>query len=244
MKPTTLEISERFTTVTVDDKKLPVSIFQNSAIAPSNSPDICLIVYGGSRDFSQLKLRDIKTLLCANGFIAVSFDFRGMGPDGDDFYNTGLHTRIKDTRAVFREILLANPTGRIFILGASMGGYVATFLDPKDIAGMVLVAPAAYDARVVRERINFGPNFSKIIRAERSYLNSDAFARMAKFCLVRTAIITFEEDEVVPELVTYNYFNSCRGTDRINRVFLPGKHNGTFSNPERMERIVSVLARL
>ncbi len=239
-----MEIVDRQLRITVEDVRINISLCSDSDLMPTTSPDVCLIIYGGSRDFSQEKLRGIKNLLAVNGFVAASFDFRGMGEDSENFANTGLHTRIKDTRAVFRQILFAYPTSRFFILGVSMGGYIATFLNPRDIAGLVLVAPAAYDAAAVQKKINFGHDFSSLIRAENSYLKSDAFARMEKFRLVRTAIISFEEDEVVPAAVTDRYFASHPGSpDRKRLKILPGKHNGNFSNPERMNEIVKTMAQ-
>lgn len=246
MNNTEVEVLKRGLSVSVGEKKIHVSLFSDANRAETNSPDICLIIYGGSRDFSQEKLEGIKTSICQNGFVAASFDFRGMGPDSPNFENTGLHTRIKDAREVLRQLVLTFPTGRIFVLGVSMGGYIATFLDPRELAGLVLVAPAAYDARAVHEKINFGPKFSEIIRREKSYLDSDAFARMEKFRLVRTAVISFAEDEVVPEAVTLRYFNSHPGAIEYRKAFkvLPGKHNGNFSNPERIQEIVNTLIRL
>lgn len=241
-----MEIVDRQLRAFVGDKLINISLFSNFDLMPSTSPDVCLIIYGGSRDFSQEKLKDIKNQIANNGFVAASFDFRGMAEDSDNFLSTGLHTRIKDARAVFREILLSYPTSRIFVLGVSMGGYIATFLDPKDIAGMVLVAPAAYDVRVVQEKINFGPKFSEIIRREKSYLDSDAFVRMGRFRLVRTMIISFADDEIVPSEVTLRYFNSNHGTIDCRKTLkvLPGKHNGNFSNPERIKEIVNALVHL
>lgn len=246
MNETQVEIMRCGLAVPVEGKTIPVSVFYNAKEARPASPDICLIIYGGSRDFSQDKLYGMKALLCENNFVAVSFDFRGMGPDSSNFENTGLHTRIKDAREVLRQLTLTFPTGRIFVIGVSMGGYIATFLDPREIAGMVLVAPAAYDVRAVHEKVNFGPKFSEIIRREKSYLDSDAFVRIGQFRLVRTAIISFAEDEVVPEAVTLRYFNSHPGAIEYRKTLkvLPGKHNGNFSNPTRISEIVNAIVRL
>ena len=246
MENTEVKILRSGLSVSVGEKEIHVSLFSDANRATTNSPDICLIIYGGSRDFSQDKLYDMKALLCENNFIAASFDFRGMGPDSSDFENTGLHTRIKDAREVLRQIIFTFPASRIFVIGVSMGGYIATFLDPREIAGMVLVAPAAYDVRAVHEKVNFGPKFSEIIRREKSYLDSDAFVRMRKFRLVRTAIISFDDDEVVPEDVILRYFNAHLGSIEYRKTLkvLPGKHNGNFSNPERIREIVNTVVRL
>lgn len=245
MGNTEVAVLKRGLGVSVGEKRINVSLFSN-ANRVTNSPDVCLIIYGGSRNFTQDKLDDIKTLLCENNFVAASFDFRGMGPDSSNFENTGLHTRIKDAREVLRQLILTFPTSRIFVLGVSMGGYIATFLDPREIAGMVLVAPAAYDVRAVHDKVNFGPKFSEIIRRENSYLDSDAFVRFGKFRLVRTAIIRFKDDEVVPEAVTMRYFNAHPGSIEYRKTLkvLPGKHNGNFSNPERIREIVKTLVHL
>jgi pimeloyl-ACP methyl ester carboxylesterase len=227
--------------VSVADAKIPISLSYDTAKGVACSPDVCLVIYGGSRDFSREKLDELTTLLCHDGFAVVSFDFRGTGADSKNFFNTGLHTRIKDARCVFREMILTFPTGRFFILAVSMGGYVATFLDSKDITKLVLVAPAAYDARAVHEKINFGPEFSKLIRSEKSYLASDAFARMKDFRLVPTTIVQFDKDEVIPEEVVSLYFNSHPSTSRKYLRTLPGVHNGNFSNTERMRGFVKIL---
>lgn len=238
---TDVKIYRKDVWVSVADGKVPISLSYDTARGVACSPDVCLIVYGGSRDFSREKLEEITSLLCHNGFAVVSFDFRGTGADSKNFFNTGLHTRVRDVRSVFREMILTFPTGRFFVLAVSMGGYVATFLDPKDIAKLVLVAPAAYDARAVREKINFGPDFSRLIRSEKSYLASDAFSRMKDFRLVPTTVIQFDEDEVVPAEVVSLYFASHPSLDRKSLRTLPGAHNGNFSNRERMQEFVKIL---
>ena len=231
--------------VPIGGKTIRVSLFYNGSQAINTITDVCLIIYGGSRDFSQEKLVDIKTMLCKDRFVAVSFDFRGMGADSENFENTGLYTRINDARAILRQLILTFPASRIYVLAVSMGGYIATFLDSREIAGMVMVEPAAYDKKAVREKIPFGPEFSKLIRVPKSYLNTDAFARMEDFWQVRTTILAFEDDNIVNE-IPYLYFDAHPGSslDRKSLKVLPGGHNGNFSNPERMSKIVEELKSL
>lgn len=238
---TDVRIYQKDICVPVGNGRVPVSLSYDTAKGVACSPDVCLVIYGGSPDFSRVKLAELTSLLCHDGFAVVSFDFRGTGKDSQNFFNTGLHTRIRDVRAVFREMMFIFPTGRFFVLAVSMGGYVATFLDPKDIATLVMVAPAAYDARAVQEKINFGPEFSKLIRSEKSYLASDAFGRMKDFRLVPTTFIQFDGDEVIPKEVVPLYFNSHPSVDRRSLKTLPGAHNGNFSNTERMQEFVKIL---
>lgn len=241
---TDVEIYQRDIRVSVGDSKIPLSIHYDTAKGVSTSPNVCLIIYGGSQTFSKEKLNDMVNLLCHAGFAVATFDFRGSGLDSKNFFNSGLHTRIKDAREAFRQLIMTFPTGRFFVLAVSMGGYIATFLDPRDIYRLFLIAPAAYDACAVREKINFGPGFSEVIRRDKSYLKSDAFARMERFRLVSTTIVRFDADEVIPPEVILRYFESHPGgCDRKILKVLPGPHNGNFANPERIRALVDLIKR-
>ncbi len=67
--------------------------------------------------------------LTAAGFACLRFDFRGCGNSGGDLKDTTISGRIGDLKAILAT-LQGHPAldGRFFLMGSSLGGYVALFV--------------------------------------------------------------------------------------------------------------------
>ena len=85
--------------------------------------------------------------------------------------------------------------------------------------GMILIAPAAYDASIVPDRIRFGKEFTDRIRD--TYMKSDGFELMSRFSCP-LLLISFSGDTVVPAEITDAYFASAQR--RKWRYEFPGGH--------------------
>lgn len=91
---------------------------------------------------------DLALLLGQNGVASVRFDFGGTGDSGGRFDEMSLMTELSDARAIlaYTKSLDFVDTDNISLVGASMGGAVASLLAeeyPEDVSGLVLWAPAA-----------------------------------------------------------------------------------------------------
>ncbi len=67
------------------------------------------------------------------GFAVCRFDFRGCGESGGNLADTTMAQRVADLRSVV-EMLRTHPalSGRVALLGSSLGGYVALFTASRD----------------------------------------------------------------------------------------------------------------
>lgn len=207
------------------DNEIPVSLCISNL---TQSQNIFLIIYGGSTGFNQGKLTNFKKRLSLNGISTASFDFRGITEaTKNHFFKFGLSSRVKDTRAVITEIKKRLPDYNISLIGVSMGGYIAAQCLDLEIKNLILAAPAAYHKNAIEKNITFGSDFSKLIRKQSSWRESDAFEKVKKF-KGRILIIGYENDEIIPFDVLKKYFNSATSKDRSFIIVKGYEHRGTF----------------
>lgn len=169
----------------------------------------------------------MKKMFARAGYHAASFDFWGNTP-GSDFYKSSLRTRVEDLELVLVELKKHYSDYALTILGVSMGGYVATFFADYDrLAGMILVAPAAYHPDAMAKRIPFGKEFSSLIRTPQNWTASDGFTNIARL-QKPLLLIRFGRDNVVPSEVIERYHNAATDSRRIILTFPLHKHKGNF----------------
>lgn len=97
---------------------------------------------GYARDFAQQ--------LAKNGVVAYIFDFIGGGynvKSGGNMTEMSMRTEAADFNVVFNGIRSLNYVDekRMFVMGESMGGYVATYIAgtrPNDVKGLIAFCPA------------------------------------------------------------------------------------------------------
>ena len=236
--PRSREIIENRLVAIAGNTEIPVSVFWTKKCASAAHGPIALIVYGGGIKFNQDELIIMKTLLLKRGVMPASFTFRGHLP-GTSFFETGLHARIEDLRSVVRAIKTAYPESPLSVMAVSMGGYVATFLNPEDLANLILIGPAAYHPDAVKNKLDFGPEFTALITRNRSWENSDGFLNIQKFTRTRLLVIKFDRDEKIPPEIPALYFENHRGEKRF--VSLDFRHDGNFLNRTKVGTLVAVV---
>lgn len=226
---------------------LPVSIHSRPLLPNESKGRVALIIYGGGVNFTQQELNKLKLALLERGFAAAAgFNFRGHVDGGPDFYETGLHARVDDARSVAKRIKEEYPDSPLTVIAVSMGGYVSTFLDPKIVSNLVLVAPAAYHKDAVAKKLNFNRKeekpapFRELLRTEGSWKESDGFQNIRAFTETPLLVIRFEQDTVVYPEICEAYFAGHPGPKKMN--VLPYPHNGNFINPEKVRAIANVTA--
>ncbi len=180
-------------------------------VSPKKVTRLLVPLYGGSRNNRRGKtlptMMEIARL--TKGGLIAAFDFRGMN-QGEDFSVSGLHTRVDDARANLTKLQDEYDPPEVVIVAESMGGYIASHL--VDLLGkddtLILVAPAAYDKKVVAEKIPFGSKFTEAIRREGSWQDSDAWDNMAGFN-GKLLVLQWGADEVVPREIPQMYFDAA-----------------------------------
>jgi len=132
------------------------------------------------------------------GFAVCRFDFRGCGESGGTLAETTVAQRVADLRAAV-EMMRAHPalSGRVALLGSSLGGYVALFTASRDFKVKAVAAwatPANLDDFAEHpEKVRgngLGDAFIAELKEAR-YLRAPVGTR---YCL----FVHGEQDELVP----------------------------------------------
>ena len=120
---------------------------------------------GFKSDMTGTKALALEEYAAENGRACLRFDYSGHGASGGDFEDGTISRWLEETLAVIR----AKATGRLTLVGSSMGGWLALLAakalaaagEEGRIAGMVLIAPAVDFTSELME-----PSLSKKARAE------------------------------------------------------------------------------
>jgi len=106
---------------------------------PGRGPAI-LFLPGYASDMRGAKAEGIAAWAAAHGRACLRFDYSGCGASGGDFAEGTIGRWQEEACAV-----IDMAAGPVVLVGSSMGGWIALLLAiarPRDVAGLVLVAPA------------------------------------------------------------------------------------------------------
>lgn len=135
----------------------------------------------------------LRGALQQRGLGSVCFDCIGHGETGGALAQSSVASRTRQAAAVAQARALPQP---LAVFGASMGAYNAIRLSRQmHVDALVLLVPGVYTPSAYE--VPFGPEFSAIIRRERSWVDSDAWEMLAQF-EGRLLVIAAEHDEVIP----------------------------------------------
>lgn len=120
---------------------------------------------GFKSDMTGTKAMALEDYAQQTGRACLRFDYSGHGASGGDFEEGTISRWLEESLAVIR----ARTTGRLALVGSSMGGWLALLVakalaqagEEARIAGMVLIAPAVDFTAELME-----PSLSKAARAE------------------------------------------------------------------------------
>ncbi len=151
------------------------------------------------------------------GLGVVRFDFSGQGESTGLMARSSLRKRRDEALAVARHFGMRDG---LTVVGTSMGGYVASSLVPElDVARLILFCPAAYSARA--RDVEFGAGFTEIIRAERSYDETDLDDLLGGYS-GPSLLVMGTEDEIIPQAVTDRYVACLGKSGRLSRHDIEG----------------------
>ncbi len=164
-----------------------------------------LCIHGGGLA-SKSDFDKIRKILLDNNISSYAFDCIGHGESNGQIGMSSLESRLGQAMAVIKsQNLQSDP---LSVIASSMGGYAAIRLvGLYDISNLILIAPAIYDKTAFG--VAFGQKFSKIIRKQDSWLNTDAW-EIVKNYTGNILIFAAENDQVIPSGVIEGIYNSAK----------------------------------
>ena len=159
-----------------------------------------LLLHGGGTS-SAAGFHELRSFLLARGVETLAFDFVGHGRSGGHQLGTTLRDRVQQVLAVIesQRLELTN----LALVGFSMGAYVAVKAAvAAGVKRLCLAIPAAYAPEAYD--VPFGNDFSRVIRAPRSWENSDAFQLISDYS-GHLLVVSAENDQVVPSEIPHRY---------------------------------------
>lgn len=155
------------------------------------------------------------------------------------------------------EWLIKNGYNKIYLIGHSMGGVIATYLASKykEIKKLVLAAPAFHYLNVIKDELNVGKSIQKAPKIIKDYGSDEVIARMLKFNIsvikefmelvkdyydypkyvtCKTLILQGNKDNLVPISSSEYVYNNLASKDK-ELVILDGETHDIFRGNKKEE---------
>jgi pimeloyl-ACP methyl ester carboxylesterase len=180
--------------------------------------------------------------LARRGIGTTSFDCIGHGETGGELAESSVASRTRQAAAVIAACAMPGP---IAVLGTSMGAYNAIKLaETHPVAALVLVVPGVYTPAAYE--LPFGPQFSSVIRRERSWLDTDAWDILSRFT-GRLLVIAAEHDAVIPREIPERLVDAASNASwRQLHIVQGAEHNRLFAllkeTPARLQETADLMA--
>ena len=183
----------------------------------SSSEHISLMIHGGAR--TQDIFNDLRHYLADFDIDSYAYDCIGHGQSTGQLNDSSLASRTQQALKVIENKTITS------CIGVSMGAYNAIKLTQHTpIQNLILIVPGVYTSQAYNT--HFGENFSKIIRRENSWIDSDAW-EILKYFEGNLLIVSAENDEVVPSTIPKKLFDSAIQTKWRHHLILPNTtHKG------------------
>jgi pimeloyl-ACP methyl ester carboxylesterase len=181
--------------------------------------------------------------LAQRGIGTTAFDCIGHGDTGGSLADSSVASRTRQAEAV---IAARGMRGPIAVLGASMGAYNAVKLtQSQDVASLVLIVPGVYTPEAYE--VPFGPEFSNVIRRERSWIDTDAWDILARF-RGKLLVIAAEHDAVIPREIPERLVDAAvNAAWRRLHIVKDAEHNWLFTKlkqtPELLQETADLMAQ-
>lgn len=196
---------------------------EGSLVAPEQEPQGgVLFLHGGSRDTGHLIFEEWQGILAKEGYGSLAFSFKGVNGSGGKFEEGTLNDRVEDSEKALDFLLSSGKVDpkKIAVVGLSMSGHIAARLaerNPDKIAGLVLIAPAAYAKEAEDLPFVLGGEFTKVLHAEGSWKNSPAFVALKNFKKPKLLFYPYHE-EIIPAGVQRLYRSLASTSIQLRKV--------------------------
>ena len=169
-----------------------------------------LLILHGAGNGTRDRFLELRNSLSDANHTSLAFDFIGHGETGGELADSGLKLRTEQALTVLEKISYTIP---LAVLGSSMGAYNAVKLtEHLDISTLILFVPGMYTPEAYS--VNFGPDFSKIIRLNRSWEDTDAWEILESF-EGKLLVVAAENDKIIPkEIPEKLYASATRANSR------------------------------
>ncbi len=194
------------------------------------------LVLHGAGQSSRSRFSNFREQLNSRNIPSAAFDFVGHGDTGGQITDTSLKTRTHQAQAVIGQVCREPLT----LIGASMSAYTAIKLTRKfAVKNLILLVPAVYTYNAYN--VNFGPQFSALIRRPNSWQNSDAFAILKEFT-GNLLVITAQHDRVIPKgVIGKLHAAGCHLKTNILYTVPGAEHLSVFSDPDEVNKIMNLI---
>ena len=217
----------------VSDPDASVEVFSTKKNKILNS----LILHGAGKAHSG-RYEKLRLKLAENGFGKIIFDYPGHGQSSHNIGDSSLQIRTQVAQFFLDEL----PSSDLTIFSFSMSGHVTLELLKKNlnsIQNLILFCPAIYSKEAFE--INFGPEFSQVIRQPESWKNHDLKTPLENF-QGKLLIVIGENDEVIPREVVQTIYDLAVNTSKKEILELPNVSHliGNWLNekPENVDWMV------
>jgi len=217
-------------------KKFEVN-FQNYLLKGDKVEGNCETVFlHGAGQSSRKRFEKLRKSLNKKGCPSLCFDFIGHGETGGEMTDTSLDIRTKQAMSVIDE----HSPQTINLIGSSMSAYTAIKLTEMfNVKNLVLMVPGVYTPKAYT--VNFGSSFSKIIRVQNSWQNSDAFEILKKF-KGNLLILAAQNDHVIPqELLTMLVDSAINANSKKLHIIQDAEHKNLFPKEGDFESAVDMI---
>ena len=174
-----------------------------------------LLLHGAGAS-ARNKFSILRHALEERGVGLTCFDCIGHGETGGQMSDSSLESRSRQATAVIEARSLPAPHA---VMGFSMGAYNALRLtETHEVASLILIVPGIYTPAAYT--VTFGPQFSAVIRRERSWEDSDAWAILQRF-RGRLLVIAAGNDAVIPREIPERLVASAVNADWRHLLVVP-----------------------
>lgn len=183
-----------------------------------------LLLHGAGAS-ARNKFSILRNALAVRGVGMTCFDCIGHGETGGDMAASSLASRTRQAQAVIAGRNMSEP---LALFGFSMGAYNAIKLTQcRKVASLVLIVPGVFTPQAYD--VPFGPQFSSIIRRERSWTDTDAWDIIGNFS-GRLLVIAAGNDAVIPREIPERLLQSARCAAWKQLLVVPeAEHRHLFS---------------
>jgi pimeloyl-ACP methyl ester carboxylesterase len=224
------------------DFEVPFQGLQLKGDQFSGSDSNRILYLHGAGASSRHGHRLLRGALQQRGLGSTCFDCIGHGETGGSLVQSSVASRTRQAQAVLQARSLNEP---LAVFGASMGAYNAVRLTQiYNVDALVLIVPGVYTPSAYE--VPFGPDFSAVIRRERSWADSDAWDILSQY-EGRLLVIAAEHDATIPlEIPERLVAAATRAQSSRLHVVQGAEHNRLWSllaeDPPGFEAAVEMVA--
>lgn len=181
-------------------------------------PRTHLLLLHGAGNGQRAPFLPLRQTLQQQGIASTAFDFVGHGDTGGSLTGSCLAHRVRQAETVL--VASGLHTQPLALLGSSMGAYIAIrLLGDIQCSHLILQVPGAYTPDAFA--VPFGPAFSAVLRQPDSWLDSDAWDRLAGF-RGHLLLVEAEHDAVIPRALSQRLHDSASQAKSRSRLLIDG----------------------